>query len=168
MATKPSSVSKINCPPPKPLPAFATVPVGQPGLQLPFGFFVAPGMVTTSAVSLLPLLSYSVEVPLLLSEIQKSCPGRKEIPQGFKSCGSVVVAAPAVFDTRLVCIKPVCWACTLDEIPKVTVTAKSKSIFLNPILLTHFDLKVHFIHKRVRCSHRYSPGNRGVKSLFCF
>jgi hypothetical protein len=130
-------VSKMNCPPPKPLPAFATVPVGQPGLQFPFGFFVAPGMVTTSAVSLLPLLSYSVEVPLLLLAVQKSCPGRNEIPQGFKSCGSVVVAAPAVLETRLVCINPFCWACALDEIPNVAVAAKSKSILLKAILLTH-------------------------------
>jgi integrase len=55
-------VSKINCPPPKlaPLP-FDMFPVGQPGLQLPFGFFVAPGMVTTSAVSLLPFSSWSVK-----------------------------------------------------------------------------------------------------------
>jgi hypothetical protein len=29
---------------------FETFPVGQPGLQLPFGFFVAPGMVTTSSL----------------------------------------------------------------------------------------------------------------------
>src|ERR1700730_14439112 len=58
LATMPSSVSKINCPPPKeePLP-LATFPVGQPGLQLPFGLWAAPGMVTTSAASLLPCAS---------------------------------------------------------------------------------------------------------------
>src|ERR1700690_2796131 len=102
LAIRPSSVSKMKDPPPKypPLP-LDTFPVGQPGLQLPFGFLVAPGMVTTREF-LLPCASYSVDVPLLLLAIQKSCPGRIEIPHGFNSFGSVVVATPAVFETRLV------------------------------------------------------------------
>src|ERR1700676_673030 len=105
-----------------------TFPVGHPGLQFPFGFFVAPGIVTTSAVSLVPFKSYRVEVPLLLLAIQKSCPGRIEIPQGFKSCGSVVVATPEVLETRLVWKKPACWARSPDGSAASANTLSSKKI----------------------------------------
>ena len=64
----------------------------------PFG-----GLIFTLVTSVPPVTAKSVLVSVPWFEVQKGLPvGLRDIPQGFTNKGSVILARPGMFETRLV------------------------------------------------------------------
>jgi hypothetical protein len=108
----PSSVAKMKRLEPDVLPSLTTKSFGSPLKTLPVGVppVVAPGagMFTISGLPAgdgVPLPSYAVATPAVLSETHHGVVGPCEIPQGFFKLGSWTRAMFGRSETRLVWTK---------------------------------------------------------------
>src|SRR3954468_22612697 len=105
-----AKIKRAACPLPpfptlkEPTLLFETWPVGPCGPVAVIGMATKPlgGLMLTLLTLVAPETLYSVVLLVPWSETQNGLPARSEMPQGFTSCGSVMVASPGMSEARFV------------------------------------------------------------------
>src|SRR3954451_5680922 len=102
-----------------------TCPVGPWGPAAVVGMPTKPFAFTarTWLTLVLPVTAYSVLVLLPWFELQNGLVADRDRPHGFTSKGSVMVASPAMFETRFVCAY-----CALVDTGKPSATRESAAM----------------------------------------